>query len=253
MASDLLPSLLTGAFALGGGLGGVLLTGWITRRNETRRLAAEDSRRWLVDRRHAYAAYLTLAQAMLREIDSIAVFLSYDGAEEISEEDESIIRDGLTEYYRRWDDELQPALLEVQLMATPGVSDLADRMSGALMEITPVIEMRDSFTDYYPGWFQARDMFEVLRNTMRAELGLPASGVRSFPVTDESWPWLPDRPSRESYIQVHPKRIPEAVEGPGITPPSPEAHKDRQKNEGSRNKPARRSGTRKRGSSRSRG
>ncbi|MFC8296275.1 hypothetical protein [Micromonospora orduensis] len=218
MPPELMPSLLTGAFAIGGGLGGVLLTGWITRRNETRRLAAEDSRRWLVDRRHAYAAYLTLVQAMLQEIDGLGVFLSYDGTEEISEEDESIISDGLVDYYQRWDEKLQPALLEVQLMATPTVADLADRMSGALMEITPIVEMRGAFTDYYPGWFQARDMFEVLREAMRVELGLPASNVRAFPITDESWPWLPDRPSRESYVQNHPKNSSAATDEPASTP-----------------------------------
>ncbi|MEU5903594.1 hypothetical protein [Micromonospora sp. NPDC047527] len=214
MPPELMPSLLTGAFALGGGLGGVLLTGWITRRNETRRLAAEDSRRWLVDRRHAYAAYLTLVQSMLREIDETAVFLSYDGTEEVSEEYESFIDEGLMDYWQRWEEVLQPALLEVELMANPLVADLADRTSAALMEITAVVEMRGRFTDYYPGWFQARDMFEVLRNAMRVEIGLPASGIRDFRARDDSWPWLPNRPSRESYIQVHPRK---AEEVPGKT------------------------------------
>lgn len=252
MASDLVPSLLTGTFALGGGLGGVLLTGWVTRRNEARRLVAEDARRWLVDRRHAYAAYLTLAQSMLREIDGLGVFLSYDGSRKMSEEDESIVKDGLTDYYQRWEEELQPALLEVQLMATSEVADLADRMSGALMEITPVIERRGTFTDYYPGWFQARDLFEVLRNSMRMELGLPASEVSSFPITDESWPWLADRPSRESYIQSHTKDSPKASGGLASVLPST-VGKDAGTGGLSRSKPTTRSAKGRRGSRRSRG
>jgi hypothetical protein len=203
MAVDLMPPILTGSFALGGGLGGVVLTGWLTRRNEKRRLAAEDARRWLADRRRIYAAYLVLAESMLRQIDGLGVFLSYDGSETVSEDDEAMIHEGLFEYHCRWDDELQPALLEVQLMATPTVADLADRVSGALMEITGVVELRGTFTDYYPGWFQARDLFEVLRNAMRAELGLPEALSSVARKEDDDWPWLSSRPDRDSYVQNH--------------------------------------------------
>ncbi|WP_283139327.1 hypothetical protein [Rhizohabitans arisaemae] len=201
MPTDLFVPILAGSFALGGGLGGALLTGWMARRNERRKLAADDERRWLSDRRQIYARYLTLTQAMHREIDSIGVFLSYDGLEIVEDEQEECISDGLLGYFRRWDDELQPILLEVQLMATPPVADLADRISGALLEITTVIELRGAFIDYYPGWFQAQDLLEVLRNAMRVELGLTETLSSNPRKRDDDWPWLSSRPSRESYSQ----------------------------------------------------
>jgi hypothetical protein len=202
MAVDLMPSVLTGAFALGGGLGGVFLTGWLARRNERRRLTAEDARRWLADRRRIYASYLVLAESMLREIDRVAGFLSYDGSEPLAEDDAEWLQEGLYEYFQRWEDELQPILLEVELVATPAVADLADRVSGALMEITVTVEMRGRFVDYYPGWFQAQDLLEVLRNAMRVELGL-SEAFSSASRKENDWPWLSNRPSRESYIQNH--------------------------------------------------
>ncbi len=202
-------ALLTGGFALAGGLGGVVLSGAFTRRADSRRLRAEDERRWLTDRRTAYAAFLALAESMLREVDGVAAFLPYDGAiddeDGYDEENEYLMTDGLQEYLERWEEVLQPALGEVQLLASPEVADLADRVSGALMEVTAYIERRDAFTRYYPAWFQAQDLVEVLRNAMRVELGLPAmlgdsrvAGRRS-----DDWPWLPDRPTRESYYQGH--------------------------------------------------
>lgn len=201
VATDLVAPILTGAFALAGGLGGVLLTGAIARRNERRKLAADDERRWLSDRRQIYVRYLTLAQELHREVDSFAVFMSYDGRELIDDEDEDFIAEGLSGYFRRWDDELQPVLLEVQLMASPAVADLADRVSGALLEITVVVEKRGTFISYYPGWFQAQDLLEVLRNAMRVELGLSEALSTAPHNRDQDWPWLSDRPPRESYSQ----------------------------------------------------
>ena len=84
-------------------------------------------------------------------------------------------------------------------MASPKVADLADRVSGALMEITTPIETRSFLVDYHPGCFQAQDLLQVLRNSMRSELGLPGA-ITSGPISDD-WPWLPDRPGRESYTQ----------------------------------------------------
>ncbi|MET8146634.1 hypothetical protein ABZU32_40550 [Sphaerisporangium sp. NPDC005288] len=201
MATELMPSILTGAFAIGGGLGGVLLTGWLTRRNEARRLASDDARRWLSDRRRIYASFLVLAESMLREVDRIGVFLSYDGSESVSEEEEEWIQEDLNDYLQKWDDDLQPVLLEVQLMATPEVADLADRVSGALLDVTGAIETRGHFVDYYPGWFQTQDLLGVLRNAMRVELGLPEALTSARKESD--WPWLSSRPPRESYIQNH--------------------------------------------------
>ena len=81
----------------------------------------------------------------------VAGFLPYRGDEEVADEDEAFMTDGLMDYHVRWDDELQPALSDVQLVAGRGVADLADRVSGALMEITAVVERRGPFVDYYPG------------------------------------------------------------------------------------------------------
>lgn len=178
-----------------------MLTGAVARRSEQRKLAADDERRWLSDRRQIYVRYLTLAQELHREIDSFAVFLSYDGREPVDDEDEAHIADGLFDYFRRWEDELQPVLLEVQLMASPVVADLADRVSGALLDITVVVEKRGPFISYYPGWFQAQDLLEVLRNAMRVELGLPETLSTTPHSRDHDWPWLSDRPPRESYSQ----------------------------------------------------
>jgi hypothetical protein len=85
-------------------------------------------------------------------------------------------------------------------MASPAVAELAHRMQGALWETTSPIERRDVFVNYYPVWFQARDMYDVLMDAMRVELGLPSTGRSTFPRAAD-WPWLSDRPSRESYRQ----------------------------------------------------
>ena len=223
VASDLVPALLAGGFALAGSLGGIIAAGRFAQRAEQRRIAADDERRWLAERRRIYAAYLVLATSMLKEIDSVGVFLSYDGTTEISSEDQSLISEGLSQYFRRWDNELQPALVEVQLIATPKVADLAERATGALMEITGSVESKQPFTDYYPGWFQARDLLQVLQNSMRAELGVSEALLDPFPKPDD-WPWLSDRPGRESYVQERPvhrrtDRADAQDSGPAPTPP----------------------------------
>lgn len=207
MVSDLTVALVAGSFVLAGGIAGVLLSGWISRGADERRVASEDERRWLVERRQIYGVFLGLAESMLQEIDGLAVFLSSDGGQALSEDDEVLVREGLLEYHLRWDEDLQPALGEVQLMATSPVVDLADRVSGALMELTATVELRNAFDDHYPMWFQARDLLQVLRNSMRAELGLAEIDVTSPRSSD--WPWLPDRPERASYVQQH------KVEGTG--------------------------------------
>lgn len=200
MSQDLLIALVAGAIGVVGTIVGGVTTAVVGRAAERRRLAAEDERRWLADRRRTYSEFLVLAQSMLREVDGIAVFLPYQGHEKTDAEDESLIADGLTDYFVRWDEELQPALSEVQLVAGAHVADLAERVSGALMAITPVIERRGGFVDYYPGWFRAQDLWGVLRNSMRAELGLK-DGVESELPRGGGWPWLPDRPSEEEYIR----------------------------------------------------
>lgn len=209
MDAEIAVALLAGGFALAGGTGGVILTSVLAQRADARRLNADDERRWLADRRVIYARYLSMAEALLTQIDAVAVFLPYDGTKPISDEDEAILSEGLVEYFMRWDDDLQPALFEVQLIAgSPTVSDLADRVSGALMEITSVVELRGHFVEYYPDWFRTRDLVAVLRNAMRVELNLPALPNRSL---DDEWPWLADRPDADSYVQMrghHPSTQP---------------------------------------------
>jgi hypothetical protein len=85
MSANLGPQLLTGVF--------------LTRIHEKRRLNAEDNRRWLVDRRKIYATYLVLVESMLREIDGVGVFLSYDGTQPLSDEGQELIKDGLFECF----------------------------------------------------------------------------------------------------------------------------------------------------------
>lgn len=137
---------------------------------------------------------------MLREVDGVAVFLPYRGDEELSDEDDALIKDGLFEYFARWEEELQASLSDLQLVAGSKVADLADRVSGALMEITAPVETRGAFVEYYPGWFRAQDLLGVLRNAMRTELGLKDSISTVYP-SDEDWPWLPDRPAEAEYVR----------------------------------------------------
>ncbi len=114
------------------------------------------------------------------------------------------MREELQAYFAKWEDELQPLLGEVQLLASPKVADLSDRVSGALMEITAQVEIEGSFSEYYPGWFQADDLINVTRNAMREELGLEAVGSDRWALRrDNGWPWLDERPPRESYVQEH--------------------------------------------------
>jgi len=81
----------TGGFTIGGGLAVAIVSALLARSSEMRKVKVEDSRRWLLDRRAVYAKYLALAEVMLREIDGVAAFLSYDGESEISDKDDDII------------------------------------------------------------------------------------------------------------------------------------------------------------------
>lgn len=193
--------ILTGSFTLTAGAMGAILAGAFAHRGDNRRRQAEMNRQWVIDRRAVYANYLALAEVMHREIDSIASFLSYDGKVKVKPQDDGFISEGLTSYFATWEDELQPLLGELQLVASTNVANIADRVSGALMELTVFLEQRQAFISYYPVWFQAQDLIHVLRNEMRVELGLPSHGdsVR----LDRNWPWLPSRPSAEHYIQDH--------------------------------------------------
>lgn len=211
--SDSQLALVAGAFALVG----VLLGGAVNSFTAWRQRSADDKRRWLADRRSLYANYLGITASKLQEIDSIAVFLRHNQDEPMpNDEDRGIVKEGLSDYFVSWETDVQPALGEVQLLASDRVADLADRVSAALMEVTVYLEREETFTDYYPMWFQAQDLLTVLRNAMREELGLEelddAAARR-----DPAYPWLPDRPSRETYVQDHGRRRP-ADEEPESAP-----------------------------------
>lgn len=152
MSSEVTLAVLSGALGVVGTVVGAVLNDVLGRSSEKRPLIADGERRWLQERRASYAAYLRLSIDLLRELDALGVMLSYDGSESISEEEEEIIQEGLPEYFHRWETELQSALADVQLIATPLVADIADRVS-ALLEPTAVIELRGRFIDYYPIWF----------------------------------------------------------------------------------------------------
>lgn len=59
---------------------------------------------------------------MLREIDGVAAFLSYRGDTEVAGEDETFMADDLMDYFARWNDQLQRALSDVQLVAGSGAA-----------------------------------------------------------------------------------------------------------------------------------
>jgi hypothetical protein len=134
---------------------------------------------------------------MLQEIDRVALYLP-DTAQNISAEHKSKIANGMIQYYDHWADQLQPALAEVKLVATAEVAELADRLSAAFLEIGRLADSSAPYVDYYPYYFQIRDMLEVVINATRTELGRPDTVIRR---QSDDWPWLPDRPSRESYVK----------------------------------------------------
>jgi hypothetical protein len=138
---------------------------------------------------------------MLREVDRIGVFLRYDDDKPpLSAKDDQMIRDDLSDYLTKWDDELQPRLGEVQLLASPEVADLADRVAGALMDIMSSIELRRTFGEYFPDWFRTQDLVVIMRNAMRVELGLPVGATDAYPARrDPIWPWLTERPRPEDH------------------------------------------------------
>lgn len=205
MSEGLIGAIPTGAFAIIGGYGGVLLTSRMNTRVQNQRQSAEDARRWLQDRREIYARFLSIAESILRSIDSTAAFMSYDGKQSVTAEEQGYIREGVFDNVYKMDDELEPVLYEIQLMSSSTVADLADRVCGALMLINEDVHPNKIFTEYYPGWFQARDLIEVLRDSMRQELGLSALEAKTFP-RDSDWPWLPSRPTGAAYVQHHPSR-----------------------------------------------
>jgi regulator of sigma D len=180
--------VLTGSFALVGGLGGVFLSNHFTNRVEERRTANEDARRWLSERRHVYAKYLALVASMMKDISTWMVFLP-QSEDQRSLEDVEYLKERVFDFYSRWDDELQPALEEVQLLANKKVAELADRTSWALLEMNGFLDSNQLYDEVFEYDGLTRHLIKETRNAMRAELGL-AESLHTYPMPD-NWPWLP--------------------------------------------------------------
>ena len=130
MPPELLVALLTGSFAIAGGLGGVLLSDRLNRRSTRERLLAEDQRRWLIDRRTAYSNFLATAHGLLREADAVHCQIPLAGT--LHAEEEAQVQADLERCTSRIA-ELMPATLgEVELLASPAIVDMASRVSSAL-------------------------------------------------------------------------------------------------------------------------
>ena len=175
----------------------------LSRSGDRRRLAAEDERRWLNDRRTLYARYRGLVEHLERDADSIACFLPHDpDSPAITDDDERIVREMFQEWMERWDTELQPMLSEMELLATPKVAELAARAVHGILAAVPQPQYLgpgnskitpEVYSDHWPTQQMARGLRELLRNAMRVELGLDT--VPSQAPDDHNWPWLPDQPS----------------------------------------------------------
>lgn len=187
--------------ALGIGSIGTYLIGLSADR---RRLAADDERRWLNDRRSLYARFLSVIEQLEREADRIACFLPHDRhSPPLSADDDRLIREMSFEWITRWEAELQAMLTEIELMASPVIADLAVRASQGVLEAVPQVQHLGggetrvtpaAYDDHWPVQQAAKDLCGVLRNAMRQELGLAETLTRE-PLVDADWPWLPDRPS----------------------------------------------------------
>lgn len=175
----------------------------MSRSGDRRRLAAEDERRWLNDRRTLYARYLGLVEYLERDADSIACFLPHDeDAPAMDDENERLVREMFQEWMERWDRELQPMISEMELLASPKVADLATRAAHGILaavpqpqyfgqghsRITPAV-----YSDHWPTHQMAKGLRELLGNEMRIELGLDLASNQA--TDDHDWPWLPEQPS----------------------------------------------------------
>lgn len=189
--TELLTPLLTGCFALVGGLGGVLLSNHLTTRAEEKRTANEDARRWLADRRLAYAKFLALVLPLYKDISGAMVFLPSAEGDTIPADNAVILSEATSEFYARWDEQLQPALEDVQLLSGQRVAELADRTSWALMEIAGMLDSRQTSDFTFEADKQTRHLMQETRNAMRAELGMK-DPVTTYPMPKD-WPWLPSK------------------------------------------------------------
>jgi hypothetical protein len=179
MDPTLTASVLTGAFALGGSLSGVLVTGYLTRRAERERIGVEDRRRWVAEWRHAYADYIGIARSIFDDLMAAGNYLEPEVAKEAAQE-LGLRADRIVE---RWHTELQSALGEVTLIATPEVVDFAARLAEGLLYLIAVL-VDDQSKSTFESWTdRCGELLEALVNRMRSELGavmfadLPSSSL----------------------------------------------------------------------------
>lgn len=174
-----------------------------------RRLSEEDARRWLNDRRTLYAHYLAVITGFENDCSDTACFLPYKRGDPFDDDVRQFIGDETLELFVRWQDDITPGLTEIELMASPKVSDLAARAAFAIYQSAPSVQypgtdreqiVPTSYGDYWPSSQCARDLIDLLRNAMRVELGLEP--VQNMALTDADWPWLPSqRATLEHYEQ----------------------------------------------------
>ena len=186
MTSGLTTALLTGAFGLGGVLGGVLLTSHFAQRADQRRIASEDQRRWLADRRQVYAHYLAIITSMLRSIHDTSGHLDGEMSVVVPS-GEAILEKGVFDFQQRWDNELLPALSEVELLAEPKVAKLAYQVAWVLIQLNRWIESREKYEMVSEYEDKTHDLVDDVRNAVRAEIGLTSSVSRIWKIED--WPF----------------------------------------------------------------
>lgn len=152
--------------ALGGVVVGGLLSALTARWSHQRTMAAEDARRWLVDRRKLYAEYLAaLEQAYRGERDlgsALKAFCSdiqLDAAEKVT-----AIFDRTTGQFT----EIQILLSELQLLALPEVAELAERTAQALLK--PLQKATTAFGDSVDAWGAAVDALEKNGGALAADV-----------------------------------------------------------------------------------
>jgi hypothetical protein len=161
---------------------------------DSRRLAAEDARRWVSDRRHLYARFLGLVESLHREADSLACFLPEQPGDWSKPDDEAFLFEESFDWMTRWDDEVQPLLGEVELMATQPVADLAARAAHGILAAVPQSQ--------HLGPDRRHSARRAGRNAMREELGI--GPVTNTAPGDPEWPWLPIEQTPESARRRHP-------------------------------------------------
>jgi hypothetical protein len=187
VTQNVLLVLLPGALALFGSFGGAYLSRKV-----------EDSRRWHGDRRELYAKYLGLTSLLLNDIDGLGVYHPDNLQRPMLATETEHLDEGFSKYVGTWARQLQPALGEIQLLASAEVADLADRASSALFKLYAAFG-KSSLFEFIGMMRRTADLVSVLRDAMRRELGVSSELKPHGHSAD--WPWLPDRPPLSAYVE----------------------------------------------------